>query len=110
LKPARGRSVVAKTKSDNEIGNQINGQDEIGQRAEQGGADLERRRGIHGAKIGGDQIIHEREPPGDAFELVPELVAHFLFAPREPGTAGDFFFKGGVEFAATVSVCAHFIS
>src|SRR5215471_13539637 len=86
--PNRGSQhggIVGEADERQHVGNEVERQHEIRQRAEQG--DLNPARGvtIEGAEIGCDQILGKRKPRGEPPELWPEFAAHAGFLARHRG-------------------------
>src|SRR5258705_1092473 len=70
------RRVIRIAKNRQDVGNEIDRQNEIGERAEERGFHLDRRGAVEGAVIGGEEIFGERQTSRDALGLAPEPAPH----------------------------------
>src|SRR3954453_8797889 len=75
--------VIGEAENRHHVGDEIERQDEIGNRAEQRGLDMARRLPVERAVIGREQILRERQMRGDTLQLAPEAAAHALTIFRE---------------------------
>src|SRR6478609_6701221 len=70
--------VVGKAKPGDDVGKEIEGQDEIGDGREQHAADAHRRGRVERAVIAGDDVLDERNLASEALQLRPEIGARTL--------------------------------
>ena len=68
--------VVGEAEHRQDVGHHIYRQHEIGERTQQRRLHLQRRLTVEGGVVGGEQVLRERQPGGDALQLRPEAAAH----------------------------------
>ena len=76
------RGIVGEADQWQHIGNDVDRQHEIGERAEERGLHMRRRVAVERAIIGGEQILDERQHRRDPLGLDPELRPQRLLVAR----------------------------
>ena len=67
------RGIVGVADHRQHVGNEVGGEHEIGERANERGLHMDRRLAIERAIMGGDQIFRERQPRRKPTQLLPEI-------------------------------------
>src|SRR5207302_5664737 len=76
--------IVGVAEAGDEIGYDVEGQDEIGERAIENGPRLQWRFGIDGAVVGGEKLVQEGNAAGVAAQLAPEALLGALLIALHP--------------------------
>jgi hypothetical protein len=85
--------IVAVAQHRQHVGNEVERQDEIGERAKERSLHVRRRGAIERAIVGGEKIFGERKRSGDAFGLCLEFAPQAL---RVTGCAANLLFEGSL--------------
>jgi hypothetical protein len=93
------RRIVGKAEPCDDVGDEIERQDEIGDCRKQHGPDAYRGGGVERAIIARDDVLGEGHLPGKALELGPEVSAHLALGQR---SQGDLLAKGRIAQLARV--------
>src|SRR5438445_811463 len=72
--------VIGKAETEDEVGDEVHRQHEVAERGKQDALGAQWRVPVHGAIIGGDHLVHERDLPGSLLGGAPEFLAHLALA------------------------------
>src|ERR1700674_1037643 len=75
--------VVGEAKSRYHVGNEVEGQNEVGNRCKKHAAHSHRRCRVKGAVVSGYQVLDERHLPGETPQLSPKVAADLLLPLME---------------------------
>jgi hypothetical protein len=90
--PDRGgedRRIIGETDERQHIGNEVERQHKVRERADQGDLNPARRVAIEGAEIGRDQILGKRQPRRESPQFRPEFAAEPGLLARQRGVVFD---------------------